>query len=320
MKLKQITPNSKKGATSIVLIALVAVILILGGGWFLSSNSGNGVVGGGGNDDDNNNNDIVDCQIAPSLNPIVNDQINPGTTVTSGMQVIKGTSYLGTKTSSDTFSQGDSLEVLINGTNYISKKVNVGPLNCGPNDVVADLLKLDGTPTVEVYDNSNNQLTDNAAGGAQNQSAKATTITNRILVTLPADEGTDKMYFVVEGANSTQINELTMSVSSGGVKVEEFEDNKPQFHKAESTGNDEIIRTFVVSDITPDGSTFELNLVTTPESGQTVGTGGTAMYLTWYVPDTAVDDDGKFITDIQDKSGDAIHVTGASSDYDWLAV
>ena len=258
------------------------------------------------------------CELDPTISSIVIDEINPGTTPSgSGMKAVVNGKYRGTILTTTKFAKNDKVEVLLNGTGYISEAVPEISIGCGVNTVTAELLKLDGSPTVKVFNDVGNVVSDNAApnvttgNGSTAQGVKTTPFTMAIKLTTPADEAINGMVLVIESENTTQVDDMILS--SGSATVEKV--STPEIHSAESSSNVEIIKAWRVTDIADDGAVTTFNLNVQPESSATVN--GTSFYVTWYIEDTYVDTDGTLKIGIEDSDGTAKHVSAASSDYDF---
>jgi len=225
--------------------------------------------------------------------------------------------YKGTVTSSTEFSKGDSVELLVNGTNYIGTILPAMTMGCGSNSISAELYKLDGVPTVKIFGSAGDQLTDSATSAAINESSSADPIVVEIKMTTPSDEAIDDMVFVLESSNNSAVREMTLSSSTASVSA--YDRNKPDFHSQESSLTDSLFRSFQVSNVANDGGQTTFSLLIEPESGETIGTGeGTGFYVTWYVADSYVDTDGTFQVGIEDSDGTAKHIGAADGDYDFL--
>lgn len=258
--------------------------------------------------------DAGDCETTPTLSSTVVDAINQGTSVTAGMKARVNGLYKGTVTTSTSFAKGDSVELLVNGTNYIATTLPPMTMACGLNSFTTKLSKLDGVPTVKVYGSAGDQVTDAAAGGATNESAASTPISMEMKLTVPADEAINGMVFVFESTNDTDTEEITLSSSTA--TVTKYKSSKPQFHSQESAGTNSFFTSYHVTNIPDDGAQTTFGITITPESGKTIDE--TAFYMTWYVEDTYVDTDGTFQTGIEDSDGTAKHVEAADADYDWM--
>jgi hypothetical protein len=254
------------------------------------------------------------CELDPTLDWTVVDTINPGTSVsgTGPVAIVNGV-YKGLVSTSTKFAKGDSVELLINGTGYISKAIAPITASCGINSVQAELVKLDGSPSVKVFNDDGNRLTNDANGGVTNQSSSASPITIEMRLTAPADEGIDSAVIVIESSNTTEVDDIILSSESATVEKV----SKPEVHSAESSSNDEIIKAFRVTNIADDGATTTFNINIQPESGQTMGTGDNTVYITWYIEQDFIDTDGIFQLGVEDADGTAKHVSAASDDYDF---
>lgn len=303
--------KNKKGQAVGWIIAVALIVGLVFGGVAMYNS---GLLGGTGQQVVNEQQELNlgDCETVPTLSTNFNDRINPGTSLSGDMKARVNGQYKGAVTTSTAFVKGDRVELLVNSTNYISTTIPELTMGCGANGVSAQLYKLDGTPTVKVRGSAGSFLTDLATGGAVNETAVATPINVQVEFTAPADEAIDGMVIVVESSNDTQVRELTLSSSSASVS--RYSKNKPDFHALEGNTNS-IIRSFRVTNVADDGALTSFNLNIEPESGQTIDANN--FYITWYIEDSFVDQDGTFKVGIENSDGTAKHVSAASSDYDF---
>jgi len=311
-----------KKAFSSVIIAIIIGIIFLGAvvtvsqGWFFSQSA---------LEVEKTKAGLAPCKLDPTMDFIVVDAINPGTAITPTPVGIVNGVYKGSVSTSTKFSKGDEVTLLMNGSGYITQAFDPITIGCGINVIEGSLSKLDGAPTVSIFNTNGNKLTDSATGGGTNQSNSTNPINLRLKMTVPSDEAIDSMVFVIE-ANTTEADEITLSSSQA--TVEKYVQNKPEFHSYESSGSEQIVRSFKVTNIEDDGMETSFNLLIEPESGKTLGSGsgdaangeGTPVYVTWYVDQGYVEKDGTFQVGIEDVDGNAKHLATADGDYDFLII
>jgi len=311
---KIIIMRSKKGQAGIIALIIgvfvVVSIVILGisQGWFFSQSA---------LETEEIKAGLAPCGLDPTFSWSIVDSINPGTAVsgTGPLAIVNGV-YKGNIYTTTKFSKGDKVQLLVNGTDYVSKILpETYTTDCGVNQVKATMDKLDGAPTISVFNSDGDKVTDSYNGGAINQSSSANPINMEIRMTVPSDEAIDSMVFVIEAKNSSEIDKITLSSSQAS--VEKYVQNKPEFHSLEGIGSNQMIRSFKVTDIEDDGMETSFNLLMEPESGATIGLTNQSIYVTWYVEQAFVDTDGTFKIGIENDDGTAKHVTAASSDYDF---
>lgn len=247
------------------------------------------------------------CNIAPSVNVLAKNTLVTGTTpsLASNNSIYDG-SYIGAIPSN--LAKGKSLDVLATATNYMNSEGRVGSLNCGTNDLTVEFTPYTA-PTYIILDASYNTLTDNAAGGAVNESSSANQITDTVKISGTPDKTTGEMLFTVDFANKTEVASNHIDLS-GGKRV-----SNPTWFTPAGTGS--AIASFVVPAIV-DGGSKTYDLTFTPESGQTIGAGGTAVYTTIYVLEPVILDtqSGTFQTSNTWEDSLGADKTKANVDYD----
>jgi hypothetical protein len=304
--------KNKRGQVVWIVIAIIAVVVIVGA-----------IVMTRPQQQLESQTDIVStlgtCDVEPYFTKILTDKTNPGTSITSTKSPgrVNG-AYVGdiTPGSSGTIlSIGDNLNLVVNGSDYISIEGNAEIDKCGENEVPYQLCKLDGAPSITIFGTAGDALTDNRQGGATNQTASANTIVVDMHFTMPSDECADSVVFVVEASNSTEVDKISMGTNVGNIK--EYPINKPDIHSDEGGNSDSLTNTFIATGFANDGGKTVYSITLEPESGETMGTGNSSVYVTAYFPQAFADVDGTIKTDIENTDGTATHVTAASTDYDF---
>jgi hypothetical protein len=191
------------------------------------------------------------------------------------------------------FTKGDQVDLLFTHGSYIDVIKSALVMGCGTNRVTASMYA-NGTDTTpfSIYNSGNSLLTDSAAGGT-NQSAITTSADLEMRIAIDQDKSSGDMVIVVEGTNTTQIDRLIISGFPGVTKV-----SVPDFYSVAAAGS--VVEAYQISPIN-DGSTATGFLKISAESGQTVDK--TAVYVTGYIPQAFVDDDGTYKTGIEDSDG-----------------
>tara|TARA_Y100000310_G_scaffold67692_2_gene63067 strand:- start:5907 stop:6875 length:969 start_codon:yes stop_codon:yes gene_type:complete len=316
--MKSILESNKKGQVGGIIGGILVVLVIVGlvTGLMLVLNKG---VGGGSSGTSES------CEVEPYLSVSLTDSINMGTKPTAGSQFeaivtdSEGNTQLKTVTtgtSGTAFNQGDSLDVVVNATNYGAVLVeDFAITKCGQNDLSAELQKLDGTPTISIFNTDGDKLSDVAGGNTVNQSTSANTIVVNMDFTMPTDESATALVFVVEASNSTEVDKIAMGANAGTIKS--YSKNKPDFLSTEGSLSDSIHRSFWAEGFNNDGQLTKFSISFEPESGITMGTGALDVYVNVFFPQAFVDVDGVIVYDIEDSNGVAQHIDSTTADYDF---
>lgn len=265
-----------------IIVALVAVAsLVIGAGMF--NTGGSGIIV---------NRDAptsFDCNIAPTVSVSAVDAIKTGTAV-SDLTVLARVNgnYVGTA-SAYNYRGGDQVELLVSKSDFLDTTISQFTAQCGANSQVAKLYATDAA-SIRVFNDLNNIVTNNAAGGAVNQSPSANVIRNKVELSGVPAQSTGAMIIVVEASNTSQVSSLTLS----GASVV----NTPKFFSPSTAGA--IVSAFRVPAIV-DGGSAEYTLNINPESGETID--GTSVRIFGYSEQAFVDTDGSFKVGIEDENG-----------------
>jgi hypothetical protein len=252
----------------------------------------------------------TDCEIAPSLGTSFIDSINLGTSVTGSSDAgWVNNDYRPNATTN--LKKGDSVVLLGDATNYIAMALPAKTIDCGSNLISASMNKLDGAPTVKVFNDEGNVVSDSADGGAVNQTSSSAPITLEMTVTTPADENIGAMVFVIESSNKTEVDSIAMSSQSATVEKVSV----PEIYSQNAGGTD-VTKAFRADNIADDGGVTTFHITLTPETGKTMGADLNSLYIEYYVEQDYVDTDGTLKTGVEDSDGTAKHVSAASDDYD----
>ncbi len=235
-----------------------------------------------------------DCDSDPVISFSAVDALAGGTSFTPVVYARVNGAYMGAVTDGTTkFTKGDQVDLLFTHGSYIDVIKSALVMGCGTNRVTASMYA-NGTDTTpfSIYNSGNSLLTDSAAGGT-NQSAITTSADLEMRIAIDQDKSSGDMVIVVEGTNTTQIDRLIISGFPGVTKV-----SVPDFYSVAAAGS--VVEAYQISPIN-DGSTATGFLKISAESGQTVDK--TAVYVTGYIPQAFVDDDGTYKTGIEDSDG-----------------
>lgn len=316
--LKKMNKHAK--TSSSVWVMVIVGLIVLGGLVYVGNSFKESFTGGDG--------DLGDtigsgCQISPFVSLTATDEINPGTSVTATGHTLLDDKLYGSFTSgSTTFVKGAKLDIIAGASGYTNKSIPTITLGCGGNSAQVELLKLDGAPTIQVFNDAGQVVTDGAFGATVNQTSRSTNIVQRIKVTAPADEGMEYMVITVEYNNDTELKSMDMSSVTPGVQVNKYKSSKPDFHAQEGAGSRSEFKSFEVTGMPKDGGVTELDLVLEPATSQTLGQGfeanGTSVYTTYYFGQDIIDTDAEIRMAIENSDGTAVHLSSASTDYDWI--
>ncbi len=278
-----------------MLIGALAVIAILtlGGFWYLSDVQQAQFIGR-----------EKDCSIAPTIGLSVfdADEDKAGTAITGYTTYIRVNGvYLGSATlngsSATTFAYGDNVEVLVDKNGYLDTSITVDNLDCGKNYATARMYAT-STNSFRIFNtDGTSRLTDSATGGAVNQSSSSATMNFPIHIDSTVDESTGDLVIVVE-TNTTEVDTISLSGLGGASSSD-----TPGFYSAQGS-SPTIDQAFEVPAIL-DGASVSGTLTLNPESGQTIGASGTAVYVTAYSKQEFVDNDGTFGYGVEDSRNNA---------------
>lgn len=253
-----------------------------------------------------------DCEVEPYLEPSILDEINPGDQVSElDYEVRQNGAYKGNKTlgsAGSKFGFGDEMEIIVSKSNYLDKKVSVGPLKCGKNDLDVTILATDAS-TLSVKNSDGDAVTDNAAGGATNQSQSSTTINmDGLKITAPADKSSGDLVIAIESTNKTEVNDIILSGRDEYTGTRDFYSVQ---------GGNSLVKWFEVPAL-QDGQQAQYGILIEPKSGEAIGddAAGHAMYATAYSKQHYKERDGSFQYGIEDTDGNTKFED--QYDYDWM--
>lgn len=291
-----------------LLVVLVIAVIGIGAMFMYSTAHPLGSGGSGGQIEVVNK----DCQTNPTLTITGADAADKGTAVTLGAINGKINGVETTISSGTTSTAKDaSLELLLNASGYIDTIVTGEKVNgCTPFNKEF-LLKPYQALTVSVKNDADTAvLTDNAAGGAQNETAMTAGSSKTWTLELT---GNDKKYsgdmvYVVELGDATNVSSISVTDANGNAMVRLGE--VPSVTTV--SGTNQYRAAF---ELPEKYGTGKVTYFVTPtlKSGKTLS--AAAVYSTIYVKQAFKDTDGSYKVGIQDASGTAKYI--ASYDYDW---
>ena len=229
------------------------------------------------------------CNIAPTVSVSGINAINTGTAVT-GLAVnarVNG-AYVG-NASTYNYNGGESVELIVSKSDFLDTILPAFDVKCGANSKVSSLYATQAS-TVRVFNDLNDIVTNNAAGGAVNQSSSANVINNKIEFQGTPAQSTGVLVVVIEASNTTQVSDLKLSGSTVA--------NVPKFYSVASAGA--IARAFEVPAIVDGGSAI-YTLTIEPESDVTID--GTSIRINAYSKQAFVDVDGSFKVGVENANG-----------------
>jgi len=283
--------KNKKGQAVGIAIGLLVIIAI---GLVVAFTGGFSQFGGGTDRDDT---DKSECGVSTVANINAVNALKQGTavsspTITARVNGGNGISYTSGTT---TLSPGDDVEFLIAKTNFIDIITPSVKIECGTNQIDANLFAT-STNTFRIFNSDSNALTDLSTGGATNQSNSASPINMQVFIDSTSDEGTGDLIIVVEFENTTQVDDIQFS-GNGASRT-----STPSFYSSNSANT--IVKAFNVPAL-EDGASLTYTLSLTPESGETIGddADGDSVFVTAYSAQAFQDTDGTFIVAVEDADG-----------------
>ncbi len=303
--------KNKRGSAVVIALVVLFGLMIFGGLMYVAfgeKEQAVRIVDGG---DALTNN----CDTDPYITASGRDALKPGTAATpDSFQYAKNGLYIGTLTSGSSgtkFSIGDKVDVHATKSGYIDVvKMGFEIKTCGQNDLIMDLYKATDTSNFAftVWNSAGSQLTNDAAGGATNQSTFTGSESMEVKIKTAADESSGDMVIVLEAENTTEVDDLYLTdfpgVKCDGVSV-------PSFYSVSAAGA--IAKACEISAIVDDSKNGYLNI--DAETSQTVGAGDSSIYITGYTKQWFVDTDGSYTYGIEDKDG--TDKSASEQDYDF---
>lgn len=263
-----------KNGWLIIVIAAVVIFLVANGGFKFGGNNGG-------------TNDSASCP--DSAATVSWSAINKDTAaaITTGQTVkVNG----GNPTASTTsYAVGARLEVLWNASNYLDK-IQTYTVPCGGGPLEAQLYATDDM-SFKVFNTDGNPVTDSATGGATNQTVITAggSANLQIQILGKDDESSGDLIIVLEHANTTAVDKLTLSGISGITDAA-----VPNFYAVQSA-NSKAVAYRVPAVVGANTVTGTLGIK--QKSGQTYGG---AIYITAYSIQAYQETDGTFKEGVED--------------------
>ena len=202
-------------------------------------------------------------------------------------------------------SPGDTVSILANLTNSIDIIATSAPVTCGPNNLDIELYATDDPAGIDIYNDDDNKMTDNVAGGATNQTnlAEGEALTVKVKFKGNNEQSTGSLIYVVEAGTAANITAITMSGYAEKLTA------IPSVHTTQVAGS-KVVAFRIPAVI--GAVTKEYDLTFTLGSGKDlVG----AVYTDAYSEQAFADDDGTFKIGIQDQSGDSKYEDTLDADF-----
>jgi len=268
----------------VVMFAVFLMLAIVGGGYYFITQTGTDTP------------QKTDCEQAPKLSLSVVDAINRGSNISvSDVELRLNGQYVGQFSSSREFQIGDNVELLLEKANYIADELpSITIDSCGTKTINGELYATSEN-SFRIFNTNNNLLTDDASGGATNQTKLTASGSFEVKIDSTTDESTGDLVIVIEAGNTSQVDDLVLSGFPGVKKVD-----VPEFYS--NVGANAIQRAYQI-DALKDGATESGTLKIVPEASATIE--DCAVYVTAYSIQGFVDTDGSFDTGVEDSEGTA---------------
>lgn len=291
--------NNNKGQVGVMVMVVLVVLIIGVGVYFVSQNFGDG-------DDANSPQSCADSTSVLTISPrsaLATGTAPSSPTVTCGMN--GGAVTTSVTSGTTTFPVGSDLECLVSKADYIDQVFEF-EAECGGTNLDASLYSSSSdNPSLTWYNDDDNAMTDNVAGGATNQTdlSVGETFTLKLKIQGTAGESSGNGILVVEFPASTSSNITSVTLdgkSSIGI---------PSVHSLQNAGSKAVA--FEV-DAVEGGKVAELYM--NVQLGATKDlTGG--VLTDWYSEQDFIDDDSTTGTGIEDSDGTATYENTLDSDF-----
>lgn len=203
---------------------------------------------------------------------------------------------------------GETYDLIVSQASHLDQLVSgIKVDNCGANKLTVDFWRSDGV-NITVYNSAGTSLTDDAIGGATNQSSISAGQSRNLKVEINtlSDQSADPLYLTIEVTNKTQVQDLRLSAVSSGLTITEVKKSLPKFASDSNTtaGLSPYVEVFKISGLAGDGVVNTLTL--TIEASASWSIDQTSVYVTPYTAEAFTDVDGTFVKEgIEDSDGNA---------------
>lgn len=288
---------------SMAIIGSIAVVGagVVGGLWVYNNNVQQTSFG----DDIANEIANSNCNLAPTLQISVKDELQQGTAISADAKYLIDGEYFASAPSS--FKAGSEVQVLLNASSYIDVLADPIVMGCGVNQVSETMFDF-SAPAVEVKEDST-VLTDSATGGANNGSAVASggSQTFSYVLTGNNKDSTGNMILVMELGTNQNVSTVTMY--DGSRELQEVD--VPSFY-TDTLSSPYTVAFEVPAVVGAIEKDYKVTMVA--KDGKTISG---AVYTTAYVGEPFVEDDGSFVEFGVEKE-DGTTTYEAEFDYDFF--
>lgn len=254
-----------------------------------------------------------DCSQTPTILLSAVNALDKGSAVTVGTSArVLGVGqtqyqYIGAITSSTKFAVGDKVELLLNASDYLDTIVKEFTLGCDVNRVAAEIYATDDMGVSIKNDAGTSVLTDDAAGGAVNETDMAAggSKTWEVEFTGKDKKSSGNLIYVVELGSEANISSVTMSDANGNVLTK-----LSAVPTGLTTSGSNLARYAFKIPAFENAVKKKVYLNVAMNSGKTIAG---AVYTTAYSEQAFVDSDGVFKTGVVDASGN----TKYEDDFDY---
>jgi len=304
--------RQKTGKTNKVLPILLTVLIfgLLSIGYVAVTNT---QIGGTTSSDVNPETGVplpdTGCNVNPTITVTANDALQAGTAVTVGSEFTINGVY---STSSAGIRKGDKVVIKTNASNYIDEIQEEITVVCGANPVLTTISAAATAPTVVIKNDAGlAQLTDNAAGGAVNESAFAAGGSKNFAIDITGvdKKTTGTRVVVFEFSSEANISSMTLTDANTGLSLTKLA-SVPSGLTVSGSNNYRVA--FEIPAV--EGAvkkSYNLNVQAT-----TGNVPAGAFYTSFYIAQAFVESDGTFKTGVVDSNSEAKYV--ATYDYDFL--
>ena len=245
------------------------------------------------------------CALSPVLTLTTVDALAKGTAVSPTYKAsINGAASSAVTSGTTAFTVGDNVVIFATASDYLDNVMDSFTVGCGAMNKQMELYSASSdNPSVRIKNDDGDFMTDNAAGGATNQTVlsagESFTVDYEISGTNLESSG--DMVVVVELGSAANVTDVTMT---GATKVA-----IPTIHTTLVAGS-KVVAFEVPAVVGADKATYPITVSLT--SGKIISG---AVYTDVYAKQWFIDDDGSFQYGIQDSTGDAKYENTVDSDF-----
>lgn len=240
-----------------------------------------------------------DCSQSPTILVSAINALDKGATVTVGQKARVNGQYIGEISSSTKFAVGDKVELLLNASDYLDTIVKEFAVGCDVNRVNAEIYATDDMTLSIKNDAGTSVLTDDAAGGAVNETAVSAggSKTWEVEFTGKDKKSSGNLIYVIELGSEANISSVTMSDANGNVLTK-----LNSVPTGLTTSGSNLARYAFKIPAFENAVKKKVYLNVATQSGKTISG---AVYTTAYSEQAFVDTNGVFTSGVTDASGTA---------------